>query len=98
MEKLTKIIATIFCLYYLVSCGQPTKVPMKDTEIIGSATIDKDGTIYLNLVAEAGSVRGHSLMVIKKSDRNYNEIKSHIGDIQVGEDKLVRAWPTKKRS
>lgn len=69
---------------------------MHENDIIGSAKIDKDGTINLKLIARTGAIVGHSLQTIKTTDAIYQEIKRHIGDIQVGKDKLVHAWPERK--
>jgi hypothetical protein len=98
MTKLIKCLVSIGCIFLVISCVQPERVSIHDNDIIGSATIDKDGTINLKLVARTGAIVGHSLQTIKTTDTNYQEIKRHIGDIQVGEDKLVHAWPEKKQN
>lgn len=96
MAKLIKCLVFFGCMFLVISCVQPERGSMHENDIIGSATIDKDGTINLKLVARTGAIVGHSLQTIKTTDTNYQEIKRHIGDIQVGEDKLVHAWPEKK--
>jgi hypothetical protein len=96
MAQLIKYFVSIGCIFLLISCAQPERISMHENDIIGSATIDRDGTINLKLVARTGAIVGHALQTIKTTDTNYQEIKRHIGDIQVGEDKLVHAWPEKK--
>jgi hypothetical protein len=96
MAKLIRCIVSTGCIFLVISCVQPERVSMHENDIIGSAIIDKDGTINLKLVARTGAMVGHSLQTIKTTDTNYQEIKRHIGNIQVGEDKLVPAWPEKK--
>lgn len=62
---------------------------------IGTAILRPDGTLVLDLIAESpdGDARGHSHFEYPPNSPDYEEIKSHIGPIAVGEEKLVNPWP-----
>jgi hypothetical protein len=65
----------------------------KEKETIGSAKLLEDGTIVLQLRIEEGSLIGDSLIEYKPGDPNYEEVKKHVGDLKVGEEKLIPPWP-----
>ena len=62
---------------------------MNKKRTIGSATIDKDGTITIIIANKFDEVFIDALLVYKKEDQDYNEIVSHIGEIETGQEKLV---------
>ena len=62
---------------------------------IGSATMARDGTITLQLMALApGGVRGDALLTYRPGDPNYAKIRRHLGGLKPGEHKAVPPWPT----
>ena len=60
---------------------------------IGSATMTQDGTLVLDLRAEAPGVLGIARLVHVPSDPRYAEWLEHLGGMQPGEQKLVPPWP-----
>lgn len=61
-----------------------------DATVIGSAKMQQDGSIELNLFAVApGGGVGQSFEVIKPTDPGYNEVVTKLCDIKVGEEKTV---------
>lgn len=69
--------------------------PQSGERPIGTATLRPDGTLVLDLIAETpdGDVRGHSHFEYPPNSPDYESVKSHIGPIAVGEEKLVNPWP-----
>lgn len=63
-----------------------------ETEYVGVATMLPDGTIVLHLRAETDGVSGETHVEYKPNDPNYDEIITHIGGIEVGEEKFVPSW------
>jgi len=71
--------------------------PVAPKESIGSATMDPDGTIRLQLRATGpGPAVGDAVLTYKKSDARYQEILAHLGGLKPGETKPVRPFPKKK--
>jgi len=68
--------------------------PSQTVAPIGTAELLKDETIVLHLEAETadGLTHGDGELTIHPGDRNYASIKSHVGDIAVGELKFVSPW------
>jgi hypothetical protein len=60
---------------------------------IGTATLRPDGTLVLDLIAEAPGIIGHSHLEYPPNSPDYESIKRHIGPIAVGEEKIVNPWP-----
>jgi hypothetical protein len=66
-------------------------------EHIGTATMDRNGTIVLRLRATAESgIIGHAKLIYPAAHRRYQEIVRHVGDLRPGETKLVAPWPDSK--
>ncbi|AFU99928.1 hypothetical protein [Simiduia agarivorans] len=66
-----------------------------DSEFIGDATMLEDGTVVINLVAsnsDAEPTVGHSQLIYKTTDLEYENILKHIGGLKVGQNKLVPKW------
>ena len=63
---------------------------------IGTATMDADGTIRLQLVAQGGGAIGDALVIYRPGDPHYDEIKKHLGGLKPGETKPVPPWPEEK--
>jgi hypothetical protein len=61
---------------------------------IGVATMEPDGTIVLQLRAEGpqGAV-GDGRFTYPPSDKNYQEVLTHLGGLKPGESKPVPPWP-----
>lgn len=78
----------------LVSLSQ-----QKDTteKSVGYATIEKDGTLHLNLRSSGPGPVGEAHLIYKPADKSYASILKHIGDIKPGEVKNVRPFETEKK-
>ena len=67
---------------------------LKDERPIGTATMERDGTIILNLRAEgAGGAIGDARLAYPKGDKRYAEVLKHLGGLKPGEVKAVPPWP-----
>jgi rRNA maturation protein Nop10 len=65
-------------------------------EPIGIATMERDGTIVLQLRAEGpGGERGDALFRYQKGHPRYDEVLRHLGGLKKGESKPVPTWPEK---
>ena len=65
-----------------------------DNKPIGMATIDENGTISLTLRAEDDSgAHGNALLVYPKEHKDYEMVKQHVGQIDVGQQKLIGPFP-----
>lgn len=60
---------------------------------IGTATMEPDGTIVLNLRAEGPGVVGHGQMRYPKSHAEYDKVLKHLGGLKPGENKAVPPFP-----
>jgi hypothetical protein len=61
---------------------------------MGTATMQEDGTIILNLRAEgSGGTVGEARMVYRKGDKRYSEVLKHLGGLEPGQSKTVPPWP-----
>ncbi len=61
---------------------------------IGSASMDKDRTIYLQLRAEGPNGElGDAMFTYRPGDPKYQEIIDHVGGLAPGESKPVPPWP-----
>jgi hypothetical protein len=69
----------------------------KEINSIGSARMEKEGTIVLQLRAEsAGGAVGDALLRYSPGDPRYKEILRHLGGLEIGQEKPVPPWPEKK--
>ena len=60
---------------------------------IGTATMQKDGSLVLQLRAEGpGGMLGDSRIVYAPSDPNYQAVLAHLGGLEPGETKPVPPW------
>ncbi len=59
---------------------------------IGSATMEDEGTIVLDLRAEIDGVIGDARFTYLTSDANYPAILEHLQPIKPGESKLCPPW------
>jgi hypothetical protein len=70
------------------------KGPVVGAASIGTAWMERDGTIVLQLRAEGpGGVAGDALLHYSKNDPEYGRILRHLGGLKPGESKLVPPWP-----
>ena len=61
---------------------------------IGSATMQADGTIVLQLRATDGSgMRGDARLTYPPGHPQYQKILAHLGGLRPGEEKPVPPWP-----
>ena len=63
---------------------------------IGTAKMDADSTIRLQLIAKDGGAIGDAVLVYRPGDPHYDEIKEHLGGLKPGEEKPVPPWPDQK--
>ena len=71
------------------------QTPTQDS--IGSATMNNDGTIVLQLRAESPNAIGDAQLFYPPNHPRYNYILKHIGPIKPGENKPVRPWPSEDK-
>lgn len=71
----------------------PVTTPAPDAASIGSARMEADGTLVLDLRAEdgAGTV-GHAQLRYPKGHAQYQEVLDHIGGLTPGQEKPVPPW------
>ncbi len=66
---------------------------------IGSARMEEDGTIILQLRAEtAGGAIGDALFHYPPTDPQYRKILEHLGGIEKGQEKPVPPWPDDEKN
>ena len=66
---------------------------MEQTQSIGTATMQQDRTIVLDLVASGpGGLLGDGRVTYSPSDPNYAAILRHLGALRPGEVKQVQPW------
>ena len=62
---------------------------------IGSATMQDDGTIVMNLrVDEPDGMIGDGQVQCKPTDPEYADVLQHLGGLKPGESKPVPPWPS----
>ncbi len=77
-----------------VLAAAPKPPPAKVQESIGTATMDKDGTVRLQLRATgAGGLVGDALLVYPRDHKDYRMILDHLGGLKPGERKVVPPFP-----
>jgi hypothetical protein len=59
---------------------------------IGQATMTPDGTIVLDLRAEAPGAIGDARFTYPPSHKDYRSILAHLGGLRPGEEKPVPPW------
>ena len=65
---------------------------------IGAAWKEEDGTIVLQLRAEApGGILGDALFRYPPGHSEYQNILRHLGGLEKGEKKAVPPWPEKNQ-
>jgi hypothetical protein len=67
-------------------------VPCEQVASIGVAVMTDDGAITLRLRSLPPGPIGEGMMRHRPGDRDYEDIKQHIGGIAPGETKPVRPW------
>jgi hypothetical protein len=60
---------------------------------IGTARMLPDGTLELDLIATAGSTRGHARLTYPPAHAEYKRVLEHLGGMRPGEEKPVPPWP-----
>jgi hypothetical protein len=61
---------------------------------IGTATMDKDGTIVLVLRAEGDKgLLGDGMLAYPRDHADYQKVLAHLGGLKPGESKAVKPWP-----
>lgn len=75
--------------------GSSDDMTAKQPGSIGQATMNEDGTIVLQLRAEAGDgTVGDALVTYAPGDAGYNEVLEHLGGLAPGQSKPVPPWPS----
>lgn len=67
--------------------------PNATGESIGSARMEADGTIVLQLRAEGGGAIGDALLRYPPDHAQYASIKDHVGPIEPGQERPVAPFP-----
>lgn len=62
------------------------------SEPVGSAKMENDGTIIMDLVARGDGMLGDARFAYTPEDKEYDEIIEHLGGLEPGEEKTVTAW------
>jgi len=65
-----------------------------DARTIGVASMERDGTINLELRAESPGLIGHASDTIPPTDSRYKETLMHLGPLKPGDQKLIPPWET----
>ena len=82
------------------SVEMATPAPARENETnkasIGSATMEQDGTLVLNLRAEGSGAIGDGRLVYRPGDKDYQAILAHVGPIEKGQTVPVKPWPGTK--
>jgi hypothetical protein len=66
---------------------------MEQTQSIGTATMQQDRTIVLDLIASGPDLLGDARLTYAPSDPNYEAILRHLGGLRPGEMKQVQPFP-----
>jgi hypothetical protein len=67
-----------------------------DTRPIGTATLNADGSLSLQLRAEgAGGMMGDAFFTYQPGDAMYKKVLDHVGGLKAGESKPVPPFPEK---
>jgi hypothetical protein len=92
----------------LAACEKKTSAPPVDSALppaavtgtpptqtsIGSATMEKDGTLVLRLRADGpGGMHGDGLFRYPPGHKDYDMVRKHVGGLEPGESKQVPPWP-----
>ncbi len=65
---------------------------------IGSARMEEDGTLILQLRAQApGGATGDALVRYSPGHPEYNKILQHLGGLAKGQEKPIPPWPGDER-
>ncbi len=78
----------------IVACSVgPEKAHEEEFGWIGIATIDTEGTITIQLRSqeEDGTI-AHGYFSYPKDHEDYQDIKQHVGKLEVGEEKPIPPW------
>ena len=75
------------------AAATPSAEPATAATSIGSATMDADGTIVLQLRAEGPDAVGDALLRYAKDHPEYAKVLQHLGGLKPGESKPVPPWP-----
>jgi len=79
-----------------ITTPQPAAADNTSKPSIGSATMEQDGTLVLNLRAQSGGTIGDGRLVYRPGDKDYQAILAHLSPIEKGQTVPVRPWPEKK--
>jgi hypothetical protein len=60
---------------------------------IGTATMQADGTIVMQLISLPPGPTAHGTFTVKPTDKTYKETLDHLGGLKPGETKSVPPWP-----
>jgi hypothetical protein len=86
-------LALLVALGAAAAAAEPKEtVPCEQVASIGVATMTDDGVLTLRLRSLPPGPIGEGTMRYKPGDREYEDIKKHIGGIKPGETKPVRPW------
>src|SRR5664280_3728219 len=86
-------LALLVALGAAAAAAEPKEtVPCEQVASIGVATMTDDGVLTLRLRSLPPGPIGEGTMRYKPGDREYEDIKKHIGGINPGETKPVRPW------
>ncbi len=70
--------------------GQPAT---PDRTSIGTARMEADGTIVLDLIARQDGTTGHGRLIYPRGHADYDMILRHLGGLRPGETKAVPPFP-----
>jgi hypothetical protein len=66
---------------------------MSSSETIGTALMQPDGTLVLQLRAETGSTLGDAQIIYGTDHAQYQDLLKHLGPMKPGVPKPVLPWP-----
>lgn len=92
-----KIKAALACLlvafFALALQLHSPALPAEQPQYIGTAVMSADGTVTLELRAQAGRITGRGTLRYRQGDAAYKQVLEHLGGLEPGQTKLVQPWP-----
>ena len=97
MVRLLFACCAVLLAYTITACAHKPANNVQEHDvnnIIGYAEIDSGGVIVLYLHGrDENGVIGRGIITYNPDDLYYEDIIRHVGDIEPGDKKPVKAWP-----
>ena len=86
MKNVSLLIATLTSISCQAADGSHAM-----PKCIGYASVDRQGTIHLNLISTEPT-HGGAMLLIDKTHRLYEEVRKHVGSLRPQAWKCIRPW------